>query len=261
MTRIFATRAKAVEITTTLSGYWTSGAHYYSDQSGQDGAWDSQKYDILAGVFYHTGQPILSGQLEIQQAVASGYFDLSTSFSHPISTAFEFEVPLRGKYVRVHLRHSAATSNQNVSGPTAIRMGTWGKVADNVVEAKARVYHQASGQWINQAASLSGTIEVDVVNAVPNTIRPATTLPLTSNSGGIILTSAAVQGVVIKSIVTNSGDVYIGGAIAGVRPYSNYGYLLSVGETVSMEIDQVGRLAAFAQVSGDKISYMGVDRA
>lgn len=258
MTRIFAARAKALEVTNTLSGAWQSGAHWYSDQSGAQGQWDSTKYDILGGMFYHEGQAILSGQLQVQQAVASGQWDLTTSFTPKLSTAYEFEVPLRGSFVRVHLRHAAATSNQNVSGPSVLRLGTWGKVADNVAKAQQYGYHPQSGDWQPMAVNAGGQLQLDVDHA--DTFLTATVLQPSDGSGGTVLISAQVQQVLLKALAANSGPIMIGGT-GSYRAYSNFGYALDAGNEKSFHIDNLNKLTAFAVQSGDRLSYGAVNNA
>jgi hypothetical protein len=64
--------------------------------------------------------------------------------------------------------------------------------------------------------------------------------------------------VVLKSPSTNSGDMYVGG-VTTYRPFSGYGYLLSRGDTLMFDIDNFNKVFVVATVSGDIVSFMGVD--
>jgi hypothetical protein len=83
-------------------------------------------------------------------------------------------------------------------------------------------------------------------------------MPLEDISGGLPLHSGQVRSVVVKSLSTNSGDLYIGGHNADQMPTSGYGLLLEAGEAVTLDIQQVGYVKAFAECSGDKVTWLGV---
>ena len=112
----------------------------------------------------------------------------------------------------------------------------------------------------------SGTI-VDLATPFPVVTRPTTTPGLiggaffsaTSVSGGVALTSAAVREVRIKAQHFNSGEIYVGSNIStGVHPTSGVGYLLRPDEYIDVEIDQLGKVFLFGQISGYcHVTYAG----
>ena len=111
----------------------------------------------------------------------------------------------------------------------------------------------ASGQVLN--VNISGN---SVSIAVPTLIRTGLTLPVTSASGGVVLSSGLTVSVVLKTAITNTGDIYIGGAGTN-RPYSGFGYQLSQGEPIAIDINNFNAVFVVAIVSGDMVSFMGND--
>jgi len=82
-------------------------------------------------------------------------------------------------------------------------------------------------------------------------------LVLSTNSGGVCLWSGAIKSLVVKAHNLNSGDVYIGGYVAGQRPYSGCGMMLAAGEAININISQLGYIKAMAAISGDRVCYIG----
>ena len=76
-------------------------------------------------------------------------------------------------------------------------------------------------------------------------------------SGGVPLTSGAIMSVIVKALSINSGDIYVGGYKTGHQPYSGVGFLLEPGDAMSINIDNIGKVNLFAEVSGDKATYIG----
>ena len=85
-------------------------------------------------------------------------------------------------------------------------------------------------------------------------------LSVTGASGGVILTSGAVTALTVKALTGNSGDIFIGFNVSTEMPYSGYGMLLDAGDSWTIDIDEIGRVRAFATMSGDLVSYAGVTR-
>ena len=112
--------------------------------------------------------------------------------------------------------------------------------------------------------SLSGATLVTTVSGNPISIIPPTlirtggTLAVTDASGGVALSSGEIVSVVLKAMITNTGDIYVGGA-APNEPYSGFGYVLSQGEPVAIDIDNFNAVFVVAVVSGDQVSFMGND--
>jgi len=109
---------------------------------------------------------------------------------------------------------------------------------------------------------------VDLTQALPVQIRPSAVpgvaigarKALTSASGGLGLTSAAVRSVRVKAGHFNSGDIYVGAGTGALsqRPYSGYGYALLKDEYVDIATDQAGEVFGFAEISGyGDLTYLG----
>lgn len=117
------------------------------------------------------------------------------------------------------------------------------------VDSNYRLLVTTSGQITN----ISGqTISL----AIPTLIRTGLTLPVASASGGVVLYSGETVSVVVKAVITNTGDIYVGGA-APYRPYSGFGYQLSQGEPIAVDINNFNDVFVVAIVSGDKVSFLG----
>lgn len=100
-----------------------------------------------------------------------------------------------------------------------------------------------------------------LVTITPNEIKTnAATNPLavSSTSGGDILTSNAITSITIKSLAT-SADFYIGGHNIGHMPFSGGGMRLIPSGELTLNIDNIGKVHAFATMSGDMLTYVGVD--
>ena len=107
----------------------------------------------------------------------------------------------------------------------------------------------------SKANPLHTRISGETINVSPySTIKVAETKSITSASGGIELSSGEITTMKIKSLPTNSGDMYIGSA-----PYSGYGYILSPGDQEQFNIDNLNKVKVFATVSGDKVTYYGLE--
>jgi len=77
-----------------------------------------------------------------------------------------------------------------------------------------------------------------------------------ANSGGIVLARGEVTGVVMKALVRNSGDIYIGGP--DTRPYSGEGYCLEPGESFRVDISNLDGIYVVSCVSGDAVTWASV---
>jgi len=108
--------------------------------------------------------------------------------------------------------------------------------------------HVVSGQVI---AKVSGEI-VDL--KVPTSVTSGGIFTVTGASGGAILTSGPCISVTIKSISRNSGDIYV----AGNSMQSGQGFVLEAGEAVNLDVDNMGRVNLLAQISGDRVTFVGV---
>lgn len=101
---------------------------------------------------------------------------------------------------------------------------------------------------------------VGVLTQTPQSIyinAPSNPQVIGATSGGDILTSGRITSITVKALSTNSGDLYVGGHIAGHRPYSGVGYPLAPGNNVTINIQEIGYVRIFAEVSGDLVAYLG----
>jgi hypothetical protein len=111
-------------------------------------------------------------------------------------------------------------------------------------------------------ARVSGDVVVAKVSGevmhirVPTIGRTRALLVVTGASGGATLASGDVISVALKALSTNSGDIYVGSATD--MPYSGFGFLLGRGEGLNIDIDNFNRIRVFATVSGDQVTYFGV---
>jgi len=103
---------------------------------------------------------------------------------------------------------------------------------------------------------VSGQITTD---ETPLTVLKVSGSPMaiTGVSGGALLPAGAVNSVTLKSLSRNSGDIFVGSPTH--PPSSGVGYVLEVGEAVTVDVDNLNRVRACAQVSGDQISFIGLD--
>ena len=130
--------------------------------------------------------------------------------------------------------------------------------ADQYMETVALV--NASGDLIGIGNPLLVDVSGQTVDVGTHTSVIAGKDIIGSTSGGTQLTSGIATSVAVKAASWNSGDIYLGGSdlAAGWRPYSGVGMQLEPGDAVSMDIDNVNRLYAFAEVSGDVVLIAGV---
>lgn len=89
----------------------------------------------------------------------------------------------------------------------------------------------------------------------PTTVR-ANYVVVGALSGGVQLASGPVTWVTVKAVKDNAGDILVG---ASGTVYSGHGFQLMSGEALNFNIDNLNRIYAMAAVSGDLLTYFGVD--
>jgi len=99
---------------------------------------------------------------------------------------------------------------------------------------------------------VSGTVDI----VTPTEVKTGLLRIVTAASGGAVLHSGAIKSATVKA-VTLSGDIYVGGATN--RPYSGFGMVLKDGEAVNLDIDDFSKIYVFATISGDMVSFAGVN--
>ena len=105
---------------------------------------------------------------------------------------------------------------------------------------------------------MSGAVTIYLLSSEVKINSSGNPIVVGAISHGIALWSSAVISVTVKALSINSGDIYLGGHALGQGPYSGQGFLLEPGEAINIDVDNVGKVHVFAEVSGDRASYAGV---
>lgn len=95
---------------------------------------------------------------------------------------------------------------------------------------------------------------VHIVIDPPTSIVGAGLFIVGNQSGGAMLTSGVTTCVALKAEIGNSGAIHVAGGFL----QSGEGFVLRVGDGVSIEVDNFGDVFLFAEASGDTVSYLGV---
>jgi len=113
------------------------------------------------------------------------------------------------------------------------------------------------------------TIEIGDINDITGTIadkdrKIISRVSSTINYGQVTVGTTAVQltststplnfGIVVKADPNNSGNVYVGDSSVS----TSNGYLLTPGESISFEIDDVSKVYVVADTDNQKIYWIGV---
>jgi len=179
-------------------------------------------------------------------------------------------VEVTSGHVTVHSGLVDITNTPDVvatSGLIDINAGSIGAQVSGAVIVSGDVNASQTGVWgvqVSGAVIVSGDVNASVSGQPVDIVIPTSIITnATSNpqavgsiSGGVILTSADCISVTVKSLSSNSGDLYLGGYTAGQMPYSGAGLLLEAGEAINVDIDNVGKIHVYAVVSGDLVSYI-----
>jgi len=96
----------------------------------------------------------------------------------------------------------------------------------------------------------------------PTVVKTGPIRVITGASGGEVLHSGAVKSTVVKALTGNSGLICVGGVTN--RPWyedtcSGEGLVLDAGEAVSMDVHDFADIYVVAEVSGDQVSFIGVN--
>ena len=148
---------------------------------------------------------------------------------------------------------SGETVIAKISGETLIA-----KISGEVVKISGEtVIAKISGETVT--AKVSGeTVSIET----PTMVKTGPIRQLTDLSGGQVLHSGAVKSVLVKALAANSGMIVVGGS--GDRPWyeaacSGQGLVLDGGEVVSLDVDDFDRVYVVAEVSGEQVSFLGVN--
>jgi hypothetical protein len=109
-----------------------------------------------------------------------------------------------------------------------------------------------SGNWV-ESHILSGNIGEQGASV----IRTTAFVLVTADSGGqVIGPDASVHKMIIKNLSGNN-DIFIGGSTN--KPYSGYGYNIYGGEVITLDVKNTNLVYGCANISGQKITYIGTD--
>jgi hypothetical protein len=146
---------------------------------------------------------------------------------------------------------SGETLTAKVSGETLVA-----KISGEVVKISGEaVIAKISGE----AVKVSGeTVSIET----PTTVKTGPIQVVTSASGGQVLCSGAIKSALVKAQTDNSGMIAVGGATD--RPWyqaigSGQGIVLDAAEAVSLDVDDFDAIYVVAEVSGDLVSFVGVN--
>ncbi|MBU1173201.1 MAG: hypothetical protein KKD44_26855, partial [Proteobacteria bacterium] len=137
------------------------------------------------------------------------------------------------------------------------------KVSGEIVQISGQSVHVSSGHITIDSGQVIAKVSGEVMQIVlPTEFKTGLIRSITSASGGEVLHSGAVKAAQVKSLATNSGVIAIGGETN--RPWymdtcSGLGFILDPGEVKSEDIDDFSRIYVVAQVSGDQVSFAGVN--
>ena len=137
------------------------------------------------------------------------------------------------------------------------------QISGQIVQISGQSVHVSSGHITIDSGQVIAKVSGEVMQIVlPTEFKTGLIRSITSASGGEVLHSGAVKAAQVKSLATNSGVIAIGGETN--RPWymdtcSGLGFILDPGEVKSEDIDDFSRIYVVAQVSGDQVSFAGVN--
>jgi len=239
--------------------------------SGQTVVVQSGSYvmaDISGQVVQVSGQAVkISGQTVV---VRSGSYVMADISGETIIAKISGQIVyVSGQPVKISGQTVIAKiSGQivKISGQTVVvQSGSYvmADISGQVVQISGQAVHVSSGHIHVSSGQVIAKVSGEVMEIVlPTEFKTGLIRWITSASGGEVLHSGAVKAAQVKSLATNSGVIAIGGE--NDRPWymdtcSGLGFVLDPGEVKSEDIDNFSRIYVVAQVSGDQISFAGVN--
>ena len=190
-----------------------------------------------------SGQAVkISGQTVVVQ---SGSYVMADISGQVVQVSGQTVVVQSGSYVMV-----------DISGQVV-------QISGQIVQISGQSVHVSSGHITIDSGQVIAKVSGEVMQIVlPTEFKTGLIRSITSASGGEVLHSGAVKAAQVKSLATNSGVIAIGGETN--RPWymdtcSGLGFILDPGEVKSEDIDDFSRIYVVAQVSGDQVSFAGVN--
>lgn len=201
-----------------------------------------------------------SGDLRSIEVNASGAIKTDVE----VVASSGLQVTVSGQPVTISGDHVFVESGVYVINAAGIQISGTVKVSGDVsvISGDISVWANCSGGGTTptRLESNSGILFVTNLKVPGNSIRTGNVVNVTAASGGQALAlsgywcSGAVHEIVIKNFSGNQ-DVYIGEA--NCKPYSGYGFPLSMGETVRLDYNNLINTRVCAAKSGEVVGYMG----
>jgi len=268
------------------SGIWVAGLSFSGldiqvNISGDPVIISGQPVDISGGhVYVESGVYLASG---LAVTVESGIYVASGLAVIPQSG---LGVLISGQHVYVESGVYLA-SGLYLDGAVSVS-GNIVSISGNIVEVASGVYIASglhtwiSGQHVYVESGVYTASGIHVVSesgaaiiAAPDTVRSPSVLTVRggiATCSGTQLPNNAVESVIIRNLaVTNtagcSGSLYISGEQVWLgngtasNPCSGVGMLLQSGEVITIDIDNMNKVYAWAETSGNQIALFGTDIA
>ena len=121
-----------------------------------------------------------------------------------------------------------------------------------IIEASGQTFGISFGGNTVQVTT-DGSLQTQ--EQTPTQFIPGSLLTISSASGGTRLGGASVIRAIVRAHPQNSGYLFLGSQT--FPPYSGFGFVLAPGEAYSQNVDNFNVFRAFAQMSGDRITYGG----
>lgn len=114
-----------------------------------------------------------------------------------------------------------------------------------------------SGTWnIGTVTTLTGiTNNVNTVEVAPTAVLNGKTTVTTAGTRVVLASSTTCKSVTIKALAANTGIIYVGSSTVS----SANGFALVAGETVTLDIANLTTVNLDASVSGEGVTYVGIN--
>lgn len=181
-----------------------------------------------------------------------------SGIAHRLVVAFSGDIVQLAEGTSIAAVNDIASPNEtNNTNSLVTTSFNYGRLNDEANQGA--MYVTASGQGVSGiihrlVVAFSGDNVFEHGSAlITNPMRQAT-----NASGGVILSSGSVFSVTVNSMSGNA-PVWIGGT-GSQAPFSGKGLQVYGGGSVSLKIDSVDDIRVFAEVSGQLVSWIGVQK-
>jgi hypothetical protein len=123
-------------------------------------------------------------------------------------------------------------------------------IDDNQNPSHIYVWDDANTQW----SGWDGVVTASLSDDIPTTLANGQKTVTTAGTAEVLGASAAIQGIIIKALSTNTNNVYVGTSTVD----STNGYVLRRGASVAFDIDNVADVYLDVDTNGEGVSYLTV---